>query len=182
MNGTAISTYAFDADRIFLSGDSAGGLLVLLMAAVQNSLKLQRFYNVTPATKGIRGVAASCPVADVRAMLESDRILWKLIRKVAFQSSLYRSEDYLHHISAPDIFQFSTYPKVFLSTTPTDGLVYQETKKLHELMNNLSIEHMYKEYEGRSNKLDHVFNVLFPQYEESIEANDDFLAFFRENK
>ncbi len=172
--------YAFDTDRLFLSGDSAGGLLVLLMAAVQNSAELQRYYNVTPAAKGIRGVAASCPVADVRAILQSNSALWKLTSKVAFQSRIYRNEEYLHHVSAPDIFQLSDYPKVFLSTTPTDGLVHEDTKKIHELLDRLGIEHVYKEYKGRSHKLDHVFNVLFPQYEESIEANEDFLAYFSE--
>ncbi len=172
--------YAFDTGRLFLSGDSAGGLLVLLMAAVQNSEQLQRYYNVTPAAKGIRGVVASCPVADVRAILTSKSSLWKLTSKVAFQSPVYKNEDYLHHVSAPDIFQMSDYPKVFLSTTPTDGLVHEDTKKIHALLDHLGIEHVYKEYEGRSHKLDHVFNVLFPQYEESIEANEDFLTYFQE--
>ncbi len=172
--------YAFDPEKLFISGDSAGGFLVLLTAAVQNSAELQSYFNVAPVKKGIRGVAASCPCADVRRMLASGEPVWKLICRLAFQDPVYRSEDYLHHVSAPDTFLLSDYPKVFLSTTPTDGLLYNDTLAIHQMLYRLGIDHVYKEYRSRGNKLDHVFNVLFPQYEESIEANEDFLAYFRE--
>lgn len=169
---------AFDLEKLFISGDSAGGFIVLLMAAVQNSPELQEYFKVKPVKRGIHGVAASCPCADVRSIQRSNTLIWKLTSKVAFQHPIYKNEDYLHHVTAPDTFRMSDYPKVFLSTTPTDTLVYEETANVHRMLDELGIDHVYKEYIGRSNKLDHVFNVLYPQYEESIEANEDFLAYF----
>ncbi len=170
--------HAFDLDKLFITGDSAGGFHVLLIAAIQNSPELQRYYNIRPVAKGIRGVAASCPCADVRMMMNSEDKIWKMITKYAFQSEVYQSEDYIHHVSAPDTFMMSEYPKVFMLTTPTDSLVYGHTLRVHNILNELGIDHVYKEYTGKSHQIDHVFNVLYPQYEESIEANEDILAYF----
>jgi hypothetical protein len=47
-------------------------------------------------------------------------------------------------------------------------------------MQERGIDHVYREYTSRARKLDHVFNILHPEYPESIEANDDMVAYFRE--
>lgn len=172
--------YGFDLDKLFISGDSGGGFHVLLMAAIQNSKELQEYYHITPVAKGIKGVAATCPCADYRKFSTSKAPVWRLITPLAFQDPRYKDETFIHHISAPDTFRMSDYPRVFISTSKDDNLLYEDSLQAHKLLEELGIDHVYKEYVGRGHKLEHVWNVLWPHWEESMEVNDDFLAYFEE--
>jgi hypothetical protein len=49
---------------------------------------------------------------------------------------------------------------------------------MHEFMLRNGIPHEYREYSSTARKLDHVFNVLHPEYPESIQANEDIVRFF----
>lgn len=51
---------------------------------------------------------------------------------------------------------------------------------MHEFMKENGIQHEYREYASTARKLDHVFNVLHPEYPESVLANEDILRFFLE--
>lgn len=170
--------YGFDLDRLFISGDSAGGFHVLLISAIQHSEELQKYYNVEPVARGIRGTAATCPCSDVREIMSSKRIVWRIIRPLAFPNGM--NEDYIQHISSPGTFAMSDYPKVFISTSKDDSLLYPDSKRSHKQLAELGIDHIYKEYTGKSHKLEHVWNVLYPDWEESIEVNEDFIRYFEE--
>ena len=72
------------------------------------------------------------------------------------------------------------YPRVWFCTSPTDSLLHTHTRRMHEFMLSSGIPHEYREYASKTRKLDHVFNVLHPEYPESIQANEDIIQFFLE--
>jgi acetyl esterase/lipase len=72
-----IARYGGDPDRIVLGGDSAGGQLAALLAALPNQPELAAHYAIEPAAPAasIRGVVQHCSVVDFSVVFERGFIL-----------------------------------------------------------------------------------------------------------
>ncbi|MFZ0530485.1 MAG: alpha/beta hydrolase [Propionicimonas sp.] len=169
-------TYHFDLENVFVTGDSAGGHLTLLLAAIEHSPSLQEYFGVR--SRGLKGFAVSCPVFDMQPVLEGQNWVYKMIRRNIPHTTA-QELDLLAHVSIPAIIDDCDFPEVFILTTPTDTMFHIEARRLHELLTGRELRHEYKQYESVSNKLDHVFNVAYPDYIESVEANDDICTYFK---
>jgi len=170
--------YGLDSHRIFVSGDSGGGHYALLTAAVSESEYLQKYFGVRQVSAGIRGTAASCPMTEIRSARDKKDITSRFIRKNTLHSGRLHDDEFIDNVSIPYLLDKCAFPEVFLLTTPTDSLLYQEAKRLHETLAKRSIPHQYREYQSAERELGHVFNVMNPEYPESVMANDDILEFF----
>lgn len=168
--------YGFDVNRVFLTGDSAGGHLVMMVAAIQGCEDSQKYFHIKPFSYGLKGIAATCPLADYKELFNQCNPFTKNMRVIL--KNILDDEEYLHHTSYQN-FMKEGYPDIMILTTPTDYLLYEHTKQIHEYMDRKEIVHTYKEYTSKKNILDHVFNVLYPDYEESEKANEDIIAFFK---
>ena len=167
--------YGFDTDRIYMTGDSAGGHFVLLAAAIQSHEALQKYYGIPKPLRQFRAFAANCPLADFSQLLEQKEPLFRVM-KYTLKKQL-RDPLYIENTDSR-LFMDDAYPDVFILTTPEDTLLYSTARSLHEYMESHHVRHQYKEYHGSENKLEHVFSVTYPDYKESREANDDILRFF----
>ena len=72
----------------------------------------------------------------------------------------------------------SDYPPILLLTTSGDTNFYSGVMELDSFLTTEGIVHKLKVYENQSHELYHVFNVDHPEWEESMEANGDIVAFF----
>jgi len=169
--------YSFDPNAIFVSGDSAGGHYALLVAAVQHSQYLQEYFGVCPITS-LKGVAASCPMTEVRSAKEKNDMTNKFLRKNTLHSGRVKDDTFIDNVSIPYLLDKCEFPDVFILTTPTDPLLYEETKQLHNVLDSKGIAHHYREYISQERTLGHVFNVVDPEFPESVAANNDILAYF----
>ena len=79
-------------------------------------------------------------------------------------------------------FADETYPEVCIVTTDTDVPIHTNSEAVHKWLDFKGVAHQYKSFEGKTHKLAHVFNVLHPDWEESIEANRFILDFFEKHK
>ena len=173
--GDNAKKYGFDTDNIFLTGDSSGGHLALLYTAIQERKDLQELIGVDiPKTKA-RATAGTCPVASF--VTPKDKIA-TVFRNLA--GRLYSDEMKLAF--SIEGFADESYPEVCIVTTDTDIPIHDSTENLHKILDEKGIAHWYKSFEGKTHKLGHVFNVLHPEWEESIEANDYILAYFESKK
>ena len=165
----------FDTDRVFLTGDSAGGHFVLLAAAAFTTGRSADFFEVKKPPIRVAGYAASCPEGSFEWRLlprnPAARALFFLLHKYTFD------REYARHASY-DYFMDEGYPEVWFCTSPTDSLLYDHTRRMHEYMLEKGYPHVYREYASASRKLDHVFNILNPDYPESMAANGDMAGFF----
>lgn len=168
--------YGFDLDRLYLTGDSSGGHLALLFASIQNRPDLQRALNVKPMTHPLKAVAATCPVGT---FVEKD-VVSLAISKLLLGSKFFSENDaeILSYHQFLDGHMIPTY----LVTAETDIGIHAVTEKIHHFMEEQGIEHTYACYEKQEHKLPHVFNVLNPDWVESVQANKDILAFFKEHE
>jgi len=167
--------YGFDTSRAFLTGDSAGGHFVLLAAAMFTTGKSADFFRVRKPPFPIAGYAASCPEGsfDWRLLPRnlSAQMLYLILHKFTFDRAYVRHSSYEYYMT-------DGYPRVWFCTSPTDSLLYTHTRRMHDFMSERGIPHIYREYVSSARKLDHVFNVLHPEYPESIQANEDMIRFF----
>lgn len=173
------ASYHFDGNGICVSGDSGGGHYALLVAAVQNSGYLQNYFGVTPVEAGIRGIAASCPMTELRSAKEQKDMTSRFLRKNALHSSRANDDTFIDNVSFPAVLDKCDFPDIFLLTTPTDPLLYSASKTLHEQLDAKGISHVYREYTSDTRELGHVFNVVNPEYPESVAANKEILEYFR---
>jgi len=171
--------YHFDPKGICVSGDSGGGHYALLVAAVQNSPYLQEYFRVAPVTQGIRGIAASCPMTELRSAKECNDMTSRFLRKNALHSGRVNDDTFIDNVSFPAVLDKCVFPEIFLLTTPTDPLLYTAAKALHEQLDDRGISHVYREYTSADRELGHVFNVVDPEFPESVAANKEILEYFR---
>lgn len=167
--------YGFDLDNLFLVGDSSGGHLALLMAALQDNQGLQAATGIAPVSSGIRAVEATCPVgtfyhkdfisiAFKKLFTFLGKEDWKSVEPFALENAI-----------TPH------FMDCLLITTPTDTGIHTVTERIHLIMTDRGVEHDYLNLEGTEHKLPHVFNVLNPDWTESQTANTVLVDFFREH-
>ena len=172
--GENADKYGFDTDNVFMTGDSSGGHMVLLYTGLQNSEAFQEKIGVKcPATK-VRATAATCPVGSYVAKDTISRVFKNL------SGRLYDDEMKLAY--SYEGLADATYPEVCIVTTPTDVPIHYSTRGIHDYLEAKGIAHRYEVFEGKENKLGHVFNVLHPDWPESIAANQAILDFFESKK
>lgn len=172
--------YGFDNERVYLTGDSAGGHLVLLYGVVCGNERLRKYFGFEKPALSIKAICATCPAIDLEDATKGGKpsrentmaILGSIMFPKGFDKEL------IDNVSIPKLLPESELPPIMAITTPTDTGLYKYAVRLKDEMTKNGKDFTYKEYVGRSNKLDHVFNVLFPEYEESIEANEDMINFF----
>lgn len=168
--------FGFDTSRVSLTGDSAGGHFVLLAAAMFTTGRAADFFRISKPPFPIAGYAASCPEGSFEWRLLprniSAYILFFILHKFTFDREYTRYSSYEYYMSG-------SYPCVWFCTSPADSLLYTHTHQMHEYMREHGIQHEYREYVSTARKLDHVFNVLHPEYPESIQANEEIVQFFQ---
>ena len=169
----------FDKSQIYVYGDSAGGHYVLLTAAVQNSEYLQKYYGVSSFINGIKKIAVSCPMYEIRSAKEKKDITNLFLRMCTLHSGRAKDKEYINNVSFPEVLDKCDFPEIFLLTTPTDKVLYSAVKQLHEILVERGVKHVYKEYTSEERELGHVFHAVDPEFPESEMANDDILNYFK---
>ena len=172
--GANADKYGFDLDNVFLTGDSSGGHLSLLYTAVQTRPDLQEYFKVTAPAVKIKGTALTCPVGS---FLDPD-IVSTAFRNLA--GRLYDTKVKMN-LSYQGLSDAST-PELCIVTTDTDVPIHTNSEAVHKWLDFKGVAHQYKSFEGKTHKLAHVFNVLHPDWEEGIEANQFILDFFEKHK
>lgn len=171
--------YALDPARICMSGDSAGGHLVLLYAMLQGNKALQRRFGVSLEAERVKAVAATCPAFRLLTGDDEEAELSSLI-PLMYPEGIDRER--LRDLDITRLCRESRFPPVIVITTPGDELLYEEDLRLEAALESSGREYAFRSYERETHPLGHVFNVLFPEFEESVKANTDILEFFRDHK
>lgn len=170
--------YHFDTNNIFLSGDSAGGFYVLISAAIMVSPELQEYFEVTPPSYAFKAYIASCPAADVLSMREDLGASGPAgYTANTIGEDILMNDDLMSHLDLYSVIDPETYPYVYMMSTPEDKVTRTMVEKFEKFLTDNNIAHEFHDYENQSNELLHVFNISNIDWEESIQANDDIIAF-----
>ena len=167
--------YGLDAERITMSGDSAGGHLVLLYAMLQGDPSMATRLDVQPGRRELCAAAATCPLFRLTGESPACTALEMFAQLIGPEGE---SETALEQFNVLRLLSESSWPPLIVVTTPGDTLFYEEDLVLERALKKSGRKHDFRVYESLGNPLGHVFNVLFPEYEESLEANRDIAEFF----
>ena len=166
-----------DMNNVFLVGDSAGGHLATLTTAANLSKEYQSVYGVSPVKFPIRAVGCICAVTNMDMFLKAPVPLLKQYGKMMFGQNL--SDRKLYYTSFKNLVSVENLPPFYLVSSKQDIYNFQ-SKHLDKVLTVNNKEHMFRYWDKiKERALPHVFNVTNPEFEQSIETNDEMTDFFR---
>lgn len=166
-----------DLNNVFLVGDSAGGHLAATATAAVVDSEFAKKCGVRSSLK-FKALGMICPATDIEKFTKRDRIpILKYFHKI-FLGEDYRNSVYLKHLTVRNN-MMEKFPPVFIISNEGDFLKRQVIDFAKECeKRGVKYEFHYTRKKGSTTKLEHVSNVLYPTYPESIAANDAMLEFF----
>jgi acetyl esterase/lipase len=172
-----------DTDRVFLTGDSAGGHLATLVTCIEASKPLQEAYGVEPFKLKIRAIAVNHGACDASLVgftkglvevLATHEIRGMMLGKKKKKAPWYGK------ISFTETAEGIALPPLMLITSEQDPLNVQ-TFSMEQYLKSHHIPYrmkLWKKEQGE--RLGHVFNIGNPEWPESIETNRETGDFFKE--
>ena len=167
----------FDLDRVYMTGDSGGGHIVSIAAAVNRSKELETWYGVEAPGYRVQKFALTCPMVGTAELVHPKSLAY-FIFHFTIGPEIYGDADAMAMANIYTVAEMSDYPPILLLTTSGDTNFYSGVMELDSFLTTEGIVHKLKVYENQSHELYHVFNVDHPEWEESMEANGDIVAFF----
>lgn len=177
----------FDADNVMLTGDSAGAHLASLTYFVNGDAELRGIYGVNELTLRFRCLVLShgaCALHDLLLDKNGKRMRGSglfqraadraMFGRGARKSPLYRCS------SLEDVAEGRTLPPVMVIGCGKDVFV-RHTRRIDGYLRPRCGKYEY-DFVGEADgmRLGHVYNILRPEWEESVRVNDASLRFFDE--
>ena len=165
-----------DLDRAFLTGDSAGAHLASLAASITANATLANFYEVPELPFEIIAVALNhiAPSFDgpMLGKKSIDREMKRMLFGKYHESNPIYEKSTIYNTAEPD-----TYPPVLVITSQADMLFYKHSIKLIEYLVNNKFRCQVAIPEPHPRYI-HVYNVIYPESENSKKMNDRIAEFF----
>ncbi len=171
-----VGKYGGDKNNLFLAGDSAGGHLACLTAAVCSCGEWREYYGAPPLAVPVRAVWSMCGVVtDV--LLNSRVFPARTVKKM-----LSGEKNVGERLSRAYIGQLPeevVLPPLFLSDCERD-FTYSDQLRLQEELERRGLTFRTCFWDKSHRNIGHVYNVAYPYLYESVQTNDWAARFFRE--
>ena len=171
-----VASYGGDLNNVFLAGDSAGGHLALMSLSVSVGEELQKKFNVTPSLD-FKAAGLICPATNIAPFTKMKLPLVKHLVSLFLGEN--DREGYLEYLT-PKNNAIEKFPPMFVNTCYAD-FIRSHAYDFVDACKGKGIEPYFIDYkkENSTHKLEHVYNILYPEWEESIDTNKQMLEFFR---
>lgn len=151
-----LKNYPADTDNIFLVGDSAGGQIVSICAAICKNKKMQEDFGVTPSLS-FKAIGAICPAVDlISPNFMMNVNLKSLLGDKPKENPLYKYMDY------ENVAYLGLAP--FYIVTANGDFLKKQAQKLKKVLDRHGVENVFYYYDETvdGKKLPHVFSVVNP--------------------
>lgn len=170
-----------DLSRVFLTGDSAGGHLTGLICCICLSERLQRLYGVRPLSFAFKAIAISHGACDMRSLDMIPGALGKLIGREMRRMLFGKNKELAQNASFRDTVRGLLLPPVLVISSEPDGL-FPQSQAIAQILREMGAKYETKFWtKEQGERLNHVFNIAYPDWPESQETNARMLAFFLES-
>lgn len=166
-------TYSLNLNDVYMTGDSAGGLLTLFAVALTRSARLRMMFNVEDPNIHIKGMGLISSMLDIGGRKD----IIDYARSLVLQGKRHLASDFIYEPAK--LFNEVAFPPCYLVTSSED-FIRTDTLKLKQLFDQKKIKYVLLDWtKGDTYRLEHVFPVTYPKYQESqktIEAMVEFLT------
>lgn len=173
-----IEDYHGDINNIMLTGDSAGGHLAAMAMGIICDEKLQEELKLT-TNLSFKALTLTCPVVDIEKYEKMPLPVIKYLLKLFFGEN-WKTSPY-RKLGTIKYFNLEKFPPIFLISSYGDFMKKQVKEFENELKSRNILYDICFFDKKEKNKLEHVYNVIFPEYKESIIANDRCINFFKKH-
>ncbi len=156
-------------DRMFLTGDSAGGHLALYMAEASEDTSMP----IRPKSFKTRGVMLNCPAYDFASFAEGSGFSKSAL--AWFIGPRYKDRQYLETLS-PRSF-IGSYSGPLLVSTCTHDFIRSQALLIKSDCDSLGRKVDFIDIESEDRRVGHVHNVINQDLQESKEVNTRLLEF-----
>ena len=165
--------YSIDLNRVFMTGDSAGGLLTLFAVALTRSERLRGLFNVENPEVHIQAMGLISSMLDIGQ--RTDIIDYAPV--LVLKGKDHAASKFIYEPS--NLFEEVDFPPCIVVTSSED-FIRQDSLKLKQLFDEANIDCALVDWnKGELHKLNHVFVVTYPKYMESQNTFDAMVKFFR---
>lgn len=166
--------YPCDADKVYVTGDSAGAYLSALASIATKDADMQKALNLPAIDIYIRAIGLVCPMSTVKG----DSKLLNNLRKVVLEKG-YDKKSYYPFLDFATNQGFQKYfPPAYLLSCEEDPLNYM-AHHFNKMLEDAKIEHKFRFYpKTEKTELQHVFSVAYPESVIAAEVIDEMCAFF----
>lgn len=173
-------TRGFDLSRILITGDSAGGHLASMVAAINTDPELQKVYDVKPSIHKFTALGINHGVCFTEDFNAAKGYVGQLVTKNMKQMMVKGAPEIRNLTSFSEYSRNAKLPPVILIGSACD-FYYPQTEKMRSYFESHNIVYTPIINEDKdATHLVHVFNITFPVMPESIEVNRKMLDRFLE--
>lgn len=168
--------YFADISNVFIVGDSAGGHLASLTLALEANTELAEKWQLRTDIKP-RGGGLICGAFEFNFLLKLRNPVIKAYGKY-FLGKEFRKSEWLPYLQFSAVYN-GALPPVFLSSSEKD-FIKSQTRKMAKFLDEHKQPYKLRLWDSATkNKLTHVYQVIYPEYEESVITNKEMTDFFK---
>ena len=166
-----ISSYPINKNKIYLIGESAGAYLATMAVLISENKRLQDIFKISKSNLKINAMAI---ISGFMEWTRNEIKYWGM-RSMMLEKG-YKRQEYYRNLILQNIPEINSLPPLFVTTNGDDELKFMTSYFLKILEGN-NVEHKFYYLEkNKQKKLGHMFNVLHPEWEESIDLNNTMLG------
>ena len=163
--------YPCDMQNIFVTGDSAGGFLAMLLSLAEQSPVLREIYGLEPSGLNIRAIGL---VSSAVALTKGAALA---LAKPVFGPG-YKKQPEFQCLDLRKIPDLEKLPPCYLVTSKQD-FVRGHSLEFAQILRERGVPCQLRDWPKIKGKpLTHVFPVLYPTMEESVITSGEMTAFF----
>lgn len=172
----SLKKFPCDESRIFITGDSAGGMLAGFTAMLSASSEARHIFSIEDTGLRFRAVGLTSPVVYMDGKLPMSFYTNIMLGKN------FRKEKWGAYVNLDRLLPLGKMPPTFLLTSSGDFLAREQTLRFAKDLKERGVKHQLMDFEKYNGKdLPHVFPILYPDSEPAQRAIDEMLAFFEKH-
>lgn len=163
--------YHCDLDKVFVTGDSAGGQLAYYVPLVNTSEKLMKLYDVEPSGLQVDALGLVSGMYDMKNGFNGPLIS-------CFLGFEYKNSPYYDYLQPEEVLPLGELPPAYIVTCQRDFL-HASGVYFDGVLTEAGIEHQFRDWGLSVNRSSgHITSVAYPELEESQATINEMLAFF----